>query len=264
MRNFAIAAVLFAAAGPACAEDGLSAISGFSFASGRFAAPSRTNILVAPFGVRYSTGAVRFSATLPFLYVDSVGTVLLGNGAPVVIDGSNPAARRRARSGIGDLQLGASYALPETITDAWLIELSGQVKVPTADRRRGLGTGRTDVGLGIDTSRAFGRIIPFVNVGYRFIGSPSGFDLRNSVSTSAGVTYTVGKSFITASYDYNQAVTRFLPDAHELFLGVSGPAIGRLTWTAFGTAGLSDGAPGYGLGMAFSLKVGNHKKAGLL
>ena len=240
---------------PARGADTLSLTTGISFASGRFTAPTRTDILIVPTGLRYATGPFRFTGTLPYLHIDSVGTVLVGAGPPVVLTPGDPAARRRTRDGVGDLQLGASYALPETVTGAWLIEVSGQVKVPTASRTRGLGTGETDGAIGLDVSRAFGKFVPFANAGYRFIGSPRGFDLRDSVSTSVGATYTLGRSFVTISYDYNRSVTRFLPDAHELFAGVSGPAIGRLTWTAFGTAGLSSGAPDYGLGMVFSYKV---------
>ena len=246
-----------AVAAPAQAADALSLTTGVSFASGRFTAPTRTDILIVPTGLRYATGPFRFTATLPYLHIESVGTVLVGNGAPVVLTPGDPAARRRTRDGVGDLQLGASYALPEALTGAWLIEVSGQVKVPTASRSRGLGTGKTDGAIGLDVSRAFGNFVPFANASYRFLGSPPGFDLRDSVGTSVGATYTFGRSFVTLSYDYNRSVTRFLPDAHEVFAGVSGPAIGRLNWTAFGTAGLSSGAPDYGLGMVFSYKLGH-------
>ncbi len=251
-----LALASIATTGHAQAQDAFSISTGISFASGRFTAPRRTSIVEAPISLRYSTGPFRFTATLPYVYIDSVGTVLVGTGPPVALSPGDPAARRRARDGFGDLQLGASYDLPDTLTGKWLVELSGQVKTPTASRARGLGTGEPDEAVSINASRAFGPIVPFVDVGYRFIGSPAGFDLRNSVSTSVGATYTLGKSFVTVSYDYNSAVTRFIPDAHEMFVGVSGPAIGRLTWTAFGTTGLSSGAPDYGLGMVFSYKVG--------
>jgi hypothetical protein len=56
------------------------------------------------------------------------------------------------------------------------------------------------------------------------------------------------------SYDYTRAASRFIGDAHELFAGFSGPA-GRLSWTAFGTAGLSEGSPDFGLGFLITYRL---------
>jgi len=235
--------------------DSLTASAGIGYSSGRYTAPSTTDIVVAPFSVRYATGPVRLTATLPYLYVNSVGTVLSASGVPIVVTPGDPNARKRARDGIGDVQLGITYTLPASLTGEWLIDFTARAKLPTARRSIGLGTGKADMFISTEVSREFGRFAPFVNVGYRFLGDPPGFKLRNSISTSVGTSYQLGRTYLIASYDYTRATTTFVPDAHELFGGVSGPAIGRLTWTAFGTAGLSKGAPDYGVGMLFSYKL---------
>ena len=53
------------------------------------------------------------------------------------------------RTGWGDLELGAVYALP---VDAVNLSLSGSVKLPTAENN--LGTGETDYTIGADVSKA--------------------------------------------------------------------------------------------------------------
>ena len=255
-----MARVLAIVTGALCASasaraDTLTATAGLGYSIGNYTAPTTTDILVAPLGLRYATGPFRLTATLPYLRVASVGTLLSTAGGPIVIAPGDPNARKRARDGFGDLQLGVTYTLPASMTGAWLIDLTARAKVPTARRSIGLGTGEADAFVSTEISREFGRLAPFVNVGYRFLGDPPGFKLRNPISTSIGASYQIGKTFLIGSYDYTRATTRLVPDAHELFGGVSGPAIGRLTWTAFGTAGLSQGAPDYGVGMLFSFKV---------
>jgi hypothetical protein len=71
------------------------------------------------------------------------------------------------------------------------IEFIGRVKFPTASRSAGLGTGEFDVGFETEFSWALRRFTPFVNVGYRYLGSPPGFELNNVVVSSVGGLYRV-------------------------------------------------------------------------
>lgn len=249
--------LLMAAATPAAAQDSFSLSAGLSYSKGRYTTPEDTEILVAPITGRYATGPVRVTATIPYLRVDSIGTVLVGGAmmGPIVIDAADPAARRGVRDGWGDLQLGASYTLPAALVGEVLVDLTARVKLPTARASRGLGTGEADLFVSADLSYPVGDVAPFVNVGYRFLGDPDAFDLRNSVSTSVGASYALGRTFLIASYDFSRSVTTFIPDAHEVFAGVSGEAGGGFGWTAFGTAGLSEGAPDFGLGLLVTYRI---------
>lgn len=253
-RTATLAAGAILASGTAAAQTSkLTATAGVSYSQGRFKAPSTTRILVAPLGLRYATGPVRLTATLPYVRIDSVGTVLVGGMmAPIVLDPADPAARRRVRDGVGDLQLGASYSLPSKLVGEWLVDVTARVKAPTA--ARGLGTGEPDLFVGTNVSRPIGRLAPFFEVGYRFLGDPRRFDLRNSVATSVGASYAFGRTFLIVSYDYNRAVTNAIGDANEILAAVAGPAGRRVSWTAFGSAGLSSGAPDFGVGLLFTVR----------
>lgn len=245
-----------AIAGPAMAQDtrgseerasndtSLSVTTGVDWSSGDYGTGSDTNILVVPLALRYKTGNLRISVTQPWLRIDG-SSAIVGNGpGGVIID---PNAPRTTRSGLGDLTLGAAYMIPEDKLGFGL-DLSARVKLPTASRRKGLGTGKTDVTVGAELSKTFGTVTPFASVGYRMPGDPDGIDLRNAWTASAGASVGMGKSVLIASYDYRQATSRLADDSHELFGAFSTPVSDALNFTFYGSAGLSDGAPDYGVG----------------
>jgi hypothetical protein len=224
--------------------------SGIDYSSGDYGTGVDTNILVVPVSARIKTGNLRFTGTMPWVRIDgSSGVVGDGNGG-VIID---PNAPRTVRSGFGDLTLGAAYAIPEERLGLGL-DLSARVKVPTASRAKGLGTGKTDVTVGAELSKTFGKITPFASVGYRFLGDPDGLDLRDGWTASGGATVVLGTSSLILSYDYRASSSAFSKDSQEVFGAFSTPLGQRLTLTTYGSAGLSDGAPDYGLGAMVGVK----------
>jgi hypothetical protein len=223
---------------------------GVDYSSGDYGTGIDTNILVVPLSVRLKTGNVRFTGTMPWLRIDgSSGVVGDGNGG-VIID---PNAPRTVRSGFGDLTLGAAYAIPEERLGVGL-DLSARVKVPTASRAKGLGTGKTDVTVGAELSKTFGKVTPFASVGYRFLGDPDGVDLRDGWTASGGASVVLGTSSLIVSYDYREASSAASKDSQEVFGAFSTPLGQHLTLTSYGSAGLSDGAPGYGVGAMVGVK----------
>lgn len=232
------------------ATDSFTVTTGVDYSSGDYGTGVDTNILIAPLSLRYKTGDIRFTATLPWLRIDGSSAIVGDGSGGVVID---PNAPRSVRSGLGDLSLGVAYTVPEEKLGFGL-DLSARVKVPTASRGKGLGTGETDVSVGAEVSKTLGSVIPFVSVGYRMPGDPPGVDLHNSWTASGGINVMMGKSILIASYDYREATSDLAKDSHELFGAVSTPLNKRLNLTIYGSAGLSDGAPGYGVGGMVSVK----------
>ncbi|HYG27002.1 MAG TPA: hypothetical protein VD906_08845, partial [Caulobacteraceae bacterium] len=124
---------------------------------------------------------------------------------------------------------------------------------PTGDEGEGLSTGETDFAVATDVSYPLGAWTPFVTLGYRLRGDPEGIDLDNTLYTSLGATYAVSdSSVLTFSYDYAQASTDFVEDSHELFAGYTAPLVGRVNWTLYGLAGLSEGSPDITAGVQLS------------
>ncbi|WP_313808672.1 transporter [Sphingobium sp.] len=229
----------------------LTAITGIDYSSGDYGTGSDTHIFVVPMSLRYRTGQLRFTATLPWLRINGSSAIVGGGSGGVIID---PDAPRTTRSGLGDLTLGVGYQIPEE-QFGFGLDLSARVKLPTASRSRALGTGKTDVTVAAEISKSFGAITPFANLGYRMPGDPSGFNLHNGWTASGGASMMLGKSALIASYDYREATSDLARDSRELFGAFSTPVVKKLTFTLYGTAGLSKGAADYGVGSMISLKL---------
>lgn len=253
MKSFATAAlVAVACSGAAQAQDAgdteLSFTTGIDYSSGDYGTTVDTEILVVPVSARLKLGDVRFTASIPWLSIDGAN-IVGGDGGPIVVD---PAAPRVKRDGIGDLTLGANHALPEDQLGFGL-DLGARVKLPTAES--GLGTGETDYSFSAELSKTLGNVTPFVSGGYRVLGDPAGIDLENAFFASAGASVLAGKSVLLASYDYRQATTALTEDSQEIFGAFSTPISDALNFTLYGSAGLSDGAPDFGVGAMITVKV---------
>lgn len=226
----------------------VSVTTGVDYSKGDYGTGVDTEILVVPASVRVKTGDVRFSATIPYIRIDGAN-VVGGDGGPIVVDPNAPAV---VRDGIGDLTLGVNYGLPEERYGVGL-DLGARVKLPTAES--GLGTGATDYSVSAELSKTLGTVTPFVSAGYRFLGDPDGVELNNAIFGSAGASVAFGKSVLLASYDYREATSELTEDSQELFGAFSMPFTDRLNFTVYGSKGLSEGAPDFGLGAMITLRA---------
>lgn len=263
MTKWLIAAgCLAGAAAPALAQSteaidrandlGVSFSTGADYSTGDFGAASKTKILVVPFSLRATYGQSRFTATLPYLRIDSPGGVIIGpdgNPLPGVPTASG------VRKGLGDLSLGYSYSVPPEALGGFELDVGGRVKLPTSAESKQLGTGKTDFTVSADVSYPVGLMSPFVTVGYRFLGDPAGVDLQNGFNGSVGTTVQFGPAVAILSYDYTEASSPLAEDSQELFAAISGPVAKRLTLTGYGIAGLSEGSPDVGVGALLTYKL---------
>ncbi len=227
----------------------LTVTTGVDYSSGDYGTGVDTNILVVPAAARLKTGNLRLIASVPYIRIDGAENIVGGEGGPIVVDPDSP---RVTREGIGDVTLGANYAIPEERLGL-AVDFRGRVKLPTA--QSGLGTGKADVSLAAELSKSFGNFLPFVSGGYRILGDPEGVDLNNALFGSVGGSVIVGKSVVMLSYDYREATSAASVDGQEVFGAFSTPVSQTLTLTFYGSAGLSDGTADYGLGAMISLRA---------
>ena len=234
---------------------GLSLTTGADFSSGDYGASARTDILVVPFSLRAKKGPIRITATIPWLRLDGPANIVGGGeDGPIVIN-PNPLVPRRVREGLGDVSLGLDFALPSAGLGGLQIDFGLRLKLPTAAKSRGLSTGKTDIGVVADISRPIGNLSPFLTLGYRMPGDPQGFELRNTVTVSAGTSATFGRFVAIGAYDYAGATSPLSFDSHSLFGALAAPLAKRVILTGYGTIGLSRGAPDYGLGLLVTFRT---------
>lgn len=236
-------------AGPA-----IESLTGLEYQQGEFGTGQRIETISIPTSLRVSTGQVQFSATLPYLRVDAPGNVVGGGllGLPIIIDPTEPATRIR-RQGLGDLRLGAAYTVPSASVG---LTFSGQAKVPTASRSKGLGTGEADYAVGAELSRRFGGVTPFVGVGYTMPGDPEGFDLQNSLAVRAGTAVQVSPRVRGhLVYGYAQSLSPLVADEQQVSTGIHASLSGSLSLGLWGSAGLSEGSPDIGAGVQLGFRI---------
>ena len=228
---------------------------GLEYEEGGFGTGEPIETFSIPAGVRVSTGRFQLSARLPYLLVDSPGNVIGGGGLPglpIIVDPTRPATRQ-SRQGIGDLRLGAVYTLPLSTLN---LSFSGEVKLPTASRTKGLGTGKADYSAGAELSKSLGPVTPFAGVAYAMPGDPDGFTLRNSLSAWAGAAVQMGgKLRGHASYGYAQSPSPLVEDDQRFTTGLSASLSARLALGFYGSAGLSEGAPDVGAGVRLGFRI---------
>lgn len=238
-----------AAPAQASTNSSFTVTTGVDHSSGKYGLDQNTNITVVPIVGRLTTGDFEFVASMPYIWLNSPGGVVIGpDGHPIP---GVPTSGGKV-NGFGDVTLGAKYDVPNA--GDFDINVGGGVKLPTANKNKGLSTGKADFNVGGEVGYTFGNVSPFIDVGYRWFGDPDGVDLRNGPTASVGTSVSFGKSVLIASYDYARAASATAKDSHELFAGLAVPAGERLTVTGYGTKGLSQGSPDYGVGLLLSVK----------
>lgn len=244
--------LLASLSGPSWTADGYGVYVGAEYTSGEYGGSESVDELYVPVSVWGDFGRMSLRLTVPWLSVDApTGTVIVGpGGIPVVGDGP-----RTTENGLGDIVASA------TVRDLWstqdgslVLDLTGRVKLPTADEKTGLGTGEADFTLQADAYRFFDRATLVGSLGYVFRGEPDDFTLDDGVIAMLGATSSASKSLRTGLFlEYRQAGYATNDDRLEI-LGSLGWSIGQWRVGTYLLAGLSDSAPDWGAGATVGVR----------
>ncbi|HYE27745.1 MAG TPA: transporter [Allosphingosinicella sp.] len=255
MRSFVILAAV--AATPAAAQQkSVEVGGGVEYQQGDYGTGERIEILSVPARFKLQSGRVTLTANVPWQRIEGPGNAVGGGGLlGIIIDPTQPAART-VRQGLGDVRLGATYAVPRASLGGVGLAVSGQVKLPTASSAKGLGTGAIDYAVGAEVSTRVGDVVPFAAVGYTVPGDPDGYELRNGLSARAGAALGLSKSAeLHVAYGYARNLSPRLADEQQISTGLSARVSKRLSIGVQGTAGLSDGSPDVGAGLSLGIRM---------
>jgi hypothetical protein len=196
---------------------------------------------------------VALRLTVPFLSVRApeLTTITGPDGQPVV--GVGP---RTTESGLGDVL--ASITVFDVLTAGdgdFALDLTGKVKLGTADEDQGLGTGEQDYSLQADVFRFFDKASLMGTAGYSVRGDPEGFDLDNAFFASLGASYLVtDRARIGAFYDFREASVPDTDTLQNLSAWVSTRVGERGHAQFYVLAGFGDSSPDWGGGLSFSTR----------
>ncbi len=102
-------------------------------------------------------------------------------------------------AGFGDTTLGFKWRFQEENKRKPQLALGYQIKVPTADVDRGLGSGTVDNSFWLTGAKSYGRWVAFTNVGYNFLGGRSG---ENNLFYGLGLTYQLTEKLVVGAQVY--------------------------------------------------------------
>lgn len=262
IRSPLLAIALLATSLPAAAADGVGFGVGIDYNSGDYGGDTTTTIVSIPFSARLDAGNWTFKASLPWLRVDGDPDVLpsiglvdnlnpIGRGRGGLLGGTPDEGAERGRaSGIGDLNLTATYSLP--LAGAFDVDLSANAKIATADEDKGLGTGANDYGVAIDLSRDFDGTTLFGGIGHTWLGDARYIAIDSARSGNLGVSQRVGRGRVGLMYDYREAAASGFDHRRDVvgFMTLPSGSAGRLQLHL--GKGLSDGGPDWGAGASFT------------
>lgn len=250
-----VSAALLAAAGVArgAQENELKITLAAEYTSGDYGTSSDTDIWYFPVTFSYASGRTILRVTVPYIEVTGTGNVVPAGGGHHVIGG--PGAARETNSGLGDIIVAGSYNLAPESASRPLVDLTGEIKLGTADEDDRLGTGENDYAVQLDLAKTAGRTLYYGSVGYKVLGDPPGFDLKDFFYGSIGgeqrldTRQSVGLTLYLA-----EKTVAGGPRAADLTAYLNTRFDPRATLQFYGLIGLADGSPDWGIGVALILR----------
>lgn len=254
MRKLAALATLCLAAAPAAAQtptptqDGVLTLgAGLHYSEGEYGTSETTKITSFQLTGRYERARWIYRLTVPWLHISGGQNVVPGIGAVDRSRGSSSA------SGIGDVVAAATWNAHYDQASLLGIDLTGKLKLGTADEREGLGTGENDFSFGADLYKTIDRTTLFAGLGYTIFGDPPGFRLNNGFYWSLGASWKLPpRETIGFSLDGRQEVAPGAGDQRELTGFWSRDLDGRWKAQAYFLVGFADGSPDWGGGLTFA------------
>ena len=216
---------------------------GYHYSSGTYGTSDTTEIAYVPLRAKAEIGRWSLQGTVPYLRISGPGGFVQGPSGPVQ-------SKSGEFDGLGDILACGSYILPEATVWMPSVEVFGLVKFPTADRDKGLGTGKFDFGLETEFAWAIRKFTPFAAVGYRFLGSPPGTQLHDVFQGSVGGLYGVLDALDAgALLDYRQAPSSSVGERLEIVPFASWKVDRHWSVDVYTSAGLATGSPDVGVGL---------------
>ena len=227
-----------------------------NYSSGTYGTSTSTNIVYAPLSIQRLFKDGDLALVIPYLSVTGNGYVTLIGGVPNRTTTSESVGPRVTEMGIGDIVVrGRYYAIDEQ--NWWpTIALTGRLKIPSADSARGLGTGRFDEGIGVETTKSLGeKWVLFADAGFTWIGKPPGLNLRNQWNFDLGAGYNFTKALtLSVYYEEYKAAVQGNQNPQDVLISLNYQWTPQIGLVAFTQIGLSDGAPAYAVSLGVSRK----------
>ena len=224
---------------------------GFNYSSGEYGTSTITEILSIPVIARYDHGPWIFKLTIPYLSISGGTSVVPGIGR---VTSSNPKRRGDGASeatatGLGDIVASATYTAFYNSATTFGVDVTGRVKLGTADRDQGLGTGETDYGMQVDVYKTYGGVTYFGGIGYTEPGSSPFIQLNSVLNATAGASYKLDeRNSAGLSVDTRERASPSGSPQRELTAFWTQKIDSTWKMQAYVLKGFANGSPDWGVG----------------
>jgi len=217
-----------------------SVASGFDYSQGDYGFTDDTEVFSVPLDLGYESGSWIWRANFSYLTIKGPAAIIGAGGA--VRPTSN------TESGIGDVYLSGTYRFGETL-GPWNLDATVRVKLPTASEDRGLGTGETDFYGQADIYRTFGKVTPFLSLGWREFGTSDLYPLKSGIYTSIGVHFRPSETtVITTAFDWGEQLLAGQDDTMDALVAVTHDVNANWRTMVYALAGFTDASPNLAIG----------------
>ncbi|MFK5986509.1 MAG: hypothetical protein QM479_13950 [Pseudomonadota bacterium] len=254
-------------------------ISGLDYSSGYYGLKQKTEMLYIPMVFKYHQGNWDFGLTVSYIKMTGPGGIFGGGDGGVIPTGndgelaSNKAKKSNqnnpgqannkpdkkgliSNEGVGDSLIKVAYAADILLQLPFLLELGGQVKIPTADQDKELGTGEFDWSIYLDLAYSFDSFSPFMTLGYKFMGDPEPVNLDNVFYSSLGLDYAFSPNLHSGIiYDYKQKLLVNSYAIRESTLYVNWSITQHWSISSYIVKGFASGSPDWASGLQFSFSL---------
>lgn len=228
------------------------------YSSGDYGESQDTTIHYLPVSYDYTVSNWNLKVAIPYLEVSGAGNVLvnvggIGAGDFSGLASSNDSSTARGR---GDTVLSVTYQFPSFAEGLPFVDLGFEVKVPTADEKKALGTGEVDYGLQLDLYQMLGNSTLFATTGYKFRGRSALFnEMTNSAYVSFGISRPLSQTWSYGLiYDYREAASETSKETHELLPYLSWLPAPGWSLMSYAVKGFTRDSADYALGVQLSYR----------
>lgn len=232
----------------------LSLTTGLEYESGDYNTSSRTNVWWVPIGLDYLKGPISAGINTSFLSASSNGSIIVSSrmGRRSNVSSANVSSA----SGIGDVNMYASYQLPQAKGSTITYHVTGRIKIATADEAKGLGTGENDYAVEAGFRMPYEKVFVFGNLGYQINGDSTTVNYDNVFYLSAGTSYPIQpERSIGAKLELSQSATPGFDGPATLTLFLNQEVDKQRSLFFYALLGLSNGSPDVGAGVNLTFKL---------
>lgn len=226
---------------------------GAEYTSGDYGGSADVHEIYAPLMLGYDTRRLGLRLSIPYVHLSApADTTVLSQGDRriVLVPGGGA---RETHSGLGNVRASATlYDVVAAPARGLFVDVTGRVKLGTADADAGLGSGENDYALEASAYQRLGHATGIATLGYELNGDPPGTNLDNVWYGTLGASMPwTQQTRAGLFFDFAQAPLAGQDGPRELSLHVAHRLDPQRSVNAYALTGLSDGSPDWGAGVAF-------------